>query len=102
MNHIYKRILVIDNQKFIKTTSNNWKLYLDIVSPERKVSETSLMNKCSIDYSLQYFWCDTCNKHNSNWGNGCINNIKLENVFKYSDLFLYEDGCKNYVTKKIL
>ena len=101
MHNILNRIITRGTEQYLVVSQNNWRKYLEYVAPHRRSNKT---HRCSIDNGYEHFWCDACNTNVGNWKNSCINNISRENLYKYADIFLYDD--KNRINiqtvKKIL
>lgn len=101
MHNILNRIIKIKNKEYLIVSYNNWIKYLNNVSPYRLEDKTL---NCNLNNNSENFWCDSCNTNKQNWKNCCINNITRKNLYKYSDIFLFEEKnkIKRYTIKKIL
>ena len=101
MHNILNRIIKVGNVECLIVSKNNWIKYLEYVAPYRISNKT---NKCSIDNGYQHIWCDACNTNIGKWKSSCINNITRENLYKYADIFLYDDKVRNniQILKRIL
>jgi hypothetical protein len=83
---------IFDGKEILKVSKQNWKSYLNIVSPYRKIDK-SFMN-CALKDRKDLLWCDTCNTGLGNLSKSCVNKISSLNLQKYSNI-LFKDFDKD-------
>ena len=79
-------IFLKNGRTYLRVSSKTLNIYLDIVSPNRKVGDT-INSSCSLRESKN-MWCDACNTGIGSWKNTCVKVISCENLLKYSEIFM--------------